>query len=142
MGNRYEDRADIIDLMTTYQWAMENKTFDDMRSVFTTDASVNIRGFECEGREQIIFRLAAAVTRFARLQHVTGNHLVTVDGDQATHRCQMIVQQSADGRIRGSNYIVGCHSDGRLVRTEDGWRYTSLVVTEIWAEGVFDPTLD
>lgn len=141
MASWHEDRADIIDLMTAYAWAVDEGQCDDLKELFTEDATADIRGLQCTGRQQIIYQLKAAILRFGRLQHVMGNHLVTVDGATAAHRCQMIVQQSSVDSVKGSNYIVGCNSDDRLVRTEDGWRFSRMVITETWAEGVFDITL-
>lgn len=140
-ANRYEDRADIIELMGVCTWALETRQFEDLERVFSDDAFVNIRGLECKGKVPIIFLLRAAVLRFERLQLLHGSHVVDVEGDTARHRCQMIVQQSAEGGGKGSNYLLGCHGKNRLVRTDDGWRFSEIVIVETWSEGTFDTTL-
>jgi hypothetical protein len=129
------DRSSIIDLAVRYTWALDTKNVEDLRNVFTADATATLRGVECEGIDQIISRIGGAILRLDRTQHLVGNHLVTVEGDTATHRCQLQGQHVLSGCEGGENYIVGGYYDDRVVRTADGWRIAHRTMQETWTDG-------
>ena len=135
MADRTSDRGDIIDVAVRYTWALDTKNLDDLRNVFTSDATAVLRGVECTGVEEIIARIGGAVTRLDRTQHLVGNHLVSVDGDTGTHRCHLQSQHVLEGTEGGDNYIVGGYYDDRVVRTADGWRIAHRVMQQTWSEG-------
>lgn len=129
------DRDDIIDLAIAYTWALDTKQVDDLRRVFTADATGLLRGVECAGVDAIIARIGGSILRLDHTQHLVGNHQVTVDGDTATHRCQLHSQHVKAGTPGGDNFIVGGFYDDRLVRTADGWRIAHRVMQQTWSAG-------
>ncbi len=129
------DRSSIIDVAVRYTWALDTRSFEDLRNVFTPDATANLRGVECDGVDQIISRIAGSITRLDHTQHLVGNHLVTVDGDVGTHRCQLQGQHVLAGCEGGDNYIVAGFYDDRVVRTADGWRIAHRTMQQTWADG-------
>jgi hypothetical protein len=129
------DRDDIIDLAIAYTWALDTKQVDDLRQVFTADATGVLRGVECAGIGAIIARIGGSILRLDHTQHLVGNHQVAVDGDTATHRCQLHSQHVKAGTPGGDNFIVGGFYDDRLVRTANGWRITHRVMEQTWSAG-------
>jgi hypothetical protein len=129
------DRDDIIDLAVRYAWALDTKNIDDLRNVFLPDATALLRSVECDGVDAIISRIGGAVLRLDATQHLVGNHQVVVDGDTATHRCQLQSQHVKRGTEGGDNYIVGGYYEDRLVRTPDGWRVAHRLMQQTWSEG-------
>ncbi len=129
------DRQQIIDLAIAYTWALDTKQLDDLDEVFTEDATGDLRGVACAGRDQIKARIGGAVLRLDATQHLVGNHQVTVDGDEATHRCHLQSQHVLTGCEGGDNYIVGGFYQDRLVRTADGWRIAHRLMRQTWTEG-------
>ena len=53
---------------------------------------------------QIIARIGGAILRLDHTQHLISNHLVTVDGDTGTHRCQLQSQHVRAG-VRGRRQL-------------------------------------
>lgn len=129
------DRDQIIDLAIAYTWALDTKSIDDLDRIFTEDATGDLHGRICEGRPAIKDRIAGAILRLDATQHLVGNHQVEVDGDEATHRCQLQGQHVLRGCEGGDNYIVAGFYQDRLVRTPDGWRITHRLMQQTWADG-------
>jgi SnoaL-like domain len=133
--SRLADRADIIDLAVAYTWALDSKQMELLRDVFTPDATGLLRGVECNGADAIIERIGGSILRLDATQHLVGNHQVAVDGDTATHRCQLHSQHVKAGTPGGDHYIVGGYYDDRLVRTPSGWRIAHRTMQQTWTAG-------
>jgi hypothetical protein len=129
------DREDIIDLAVRYAWALDTKQVDGLRDVFTPDATAMLRGVECRGVEEIIARVAGSILRLDNTQHLISNHHVVVDGDAATHRCQLQSQHVLSGVAGGDNFIVGGYYEDRVVRTAHGWRIAHRLMQQTWTDG-------
>lgn len=129
------DRDDIIDVAIRYTWALDTRRFDDLDDVFTPDASATLHGVDCADRDAIVARIRGAVERFDRTQHLVGNHQVAVDGDTATHRCQLQGQHVKDDADGGDTFIIGGFYEDRLVRTDAGWRISHRLMEGTWTSG-------
>lgn len=129
------DREDIIDLAVRYTWALDTKDVEQLRQVFTPDATATLRGVECDGVDQIIARIGGSILRLDRTQHLVGNHQVTVDGDTGTHRCHLQSQHVREGTEGGDNFLVGGYYEDRVVRTPAGWRIAHRLMQQTWTEG-------
>jgi ketosteroid isomerase-like protein len=129
------DREDIIDVAIAYTWALDTKQLDALRDVFVPDATAMLRGVACDGVEAIIERIGGAILRLDATQHLVANHQVHVDGDTATHRCQLHSQHVKSGTPGGDNLVVGGYYDDRLVRTPGGWRIAHRTMEQTWIEG-------
>jgi hypothetical protein len=129
------DRDEIIDVAIRYTWALDTKHVDDLRNVFTADATAVLRGVECSGVDSIIARIGGSILRLDRTQHLVGNHQVTVEGDTGTHRCHLQSQHVLESAEGGSNYIVGGYYEDRVVRTPDGWRIAHRLMQQTWTDG-------
>lgn len=133
--DRLVDRAEIVDLAIRYTWALDTKRLDDLRDVFVADATALLHGVACEGVDAIIERIGGALLRLDATQHLVGNHLVEVDGDTATHRCQLQGQHVLAGTDGGDTYVVAGYYDDRLVRTDEGWRIAHREMHGTWTSG-------
>jgi ketosteroid isomerase-like protein len=129
------DRQDIIDVAVDYTWALDSRQLERLREVFTPDATAVLRGVECAGVDAIIERIGGAILRLDATQHLVGNHQVRVDGDTATHRCQLHSQHVKAGTPGGELYVVGGYYDDRLARGPHGWRIVHRVMQQTWVEG-------
>ncbi|MDP9463326.1 MAG: nuclear transport factor 2 family protein [Actinomycetota bacterium] len=129
------DEKAIIDLTIAYTWALDTKNFDELRNVFTPDATGLLHGVACDDAEAIITRISTVLVRLDASQHLIGNHQVRIDGDTATCRCQLHSQHVKRGTAGGDNYIIGGTYEDRLVRTADGWRICHRTMAETWNSG-------
>ena len=55
----------------------------------------------------------------------TNNHVVDINGDEATHSCYLNLVQTKDG----SSSIVSGRYDDTLKKIDDQWRFTTRSVT-------------
>jgi hypothetical protein len=129
------DRDEIIDLAIAYTWALDTRQLDDLRQVFTPEATAVLRTVECTGVDSIIERIGGSILRLDGTQHLVGNHQVRIDGDEATHRCQLHSQHVRQGTPGGDTFVVGGFYADRVVRMPEGWRIAHRLMQQTWAAG-------
>ncbi len=133
---RIVDERSIVDVAVRYCWVLDTRNWDDLRSVFLDDARATLgEARDLVGVEAIAARCREALAPLDASQHIVATHQVTVDGDQATHRCYVHAQHHRRGARDGKNYVVGGRYDDRLVRTADGWRIAERTLTVLWTDG-------
>lgn len=131
------DIGQIRRLTHDYAWAIDNFLLDDLVALFTEDAVFDMRGFgapaEAAGREAVRGAFSAMIDSLGGCVHLTMNHLIDVDGDTASGKvyCHAFVL-NPDGS-RAENLAL---YDDVYVRTEDGWRFRSRVVSPMLAGAV------
>ncbi len=129
------DQQAIIDVAIAYTYALDTKQFDELKAVFAADATADLHGVRCDGRDAIIARIERPISQLDATQHLVGNHQVHVDGDTATHRCYLQSQHVKRGTPGGDNFLIGGTYEDRLARTPDGWRITHRTMTAVWTDG-------
>jgi 3-phenylpropionate/cinnamic acid dioxygenase small subunit len=129
------DHHDIVDVTVAYCYALDEKRFDDLASVFTDDAIVDYGTAVCVGVDAVIDKVSTSVAHLDATTHLVSNHRVAVDGDRATCSCYLISQHVRKGTLGGDHYMIAGRYDDELVRTPDGWRISSRRLTRVWSEG-------
>ena len=119
------DRQDITDLISRLGRWLDDKRFDDARSVLTEDVTVSTPGGQAEGIERVIAQ--AGRNHQVPTQHLITNVLVDLDGDTATATANLLVTFAGETLDQqGERYAFGAS------RTPDGWRLSRVEVTPIW----------
>lgn len=122
------DRLEIQDLFARYSFAIDDRNYDALDSVFTPDAVIDyteaggIKGKPSEIKPW----LAAAMKRFPMFQHMVATTELKLDGDRAKSRTILfnpMVYRKTDGEDQ--IFFIGLWYHDELVRTADGWRITS-----------------
>jgi uncharacterized protein (TIGR02246 family) len=130
-----DDQRAIVELTIAYAWALDTRDYDELRSVFTPDATAVLRGVACEGVDAIIARISRPLDRLDATQHLVSNQQVRVDGDTGTCRTQLQSQHIRRGTEGGDTYLIGGIYDDRLERRPAGWRIVHRTLTETWTAG-------
>jgi hypothetical protein len=134
------DRQAVADLIYRLGLWLDEKRFDDARSIFTEDATVehavgpDSPGGSARGVESV----AAQARRNhdeVRTQHVFTNVLVDVDGDQPAARANLIATFVQDGDEPTSHLMMGAHYDFQVVRAPHGWRLSRVRISPTWSRG-------
>jgi 3-phenylpropionate/cinnamic acid dioxygenase small subunit len=139
------DIIEIQSLLARYVYAIDDKDFDQLDTVFTSDAEIDytatggVRGQYA----QIKPWLARALAGFPRTQHLIGLPLITLQGDTARARTMLFnPMQPASGPL----FFCGATYADELVRTPQGWRITRRTETDAWfknpPEGGIVPPLE
>lgn len=131
----HDDTKAIIDLTIAYTWALDTRRFDELRDVFTPDATARLRGTECRGVDAIIERISGALGRLDASQHIVANHQVRIDGDRATCRCYLQAQHVKRSLPDGDTFIIAGTYEDDLVRTAKGWRIDHRTLEVVWTSG-------
>ena len=129
------DEHAIIKVASRYCWALDSHDFDDLHNVFLPDAFAVLGETDCDGIVAIIQRISSALTRLDASQHLVGSHVVTLDGDEATHKCYLQAQHVLHGTEGGDLWMVAGKYEDLMVRTADGWRIKRRVLSRIWTSG-------
>jgi ketosteroid isomerase-like protein len=130
------DRQAIVDVCTTYALALDTRDWDRLRTCFTDDAVANYAERSAtDGYDAIETTCRAALEPLTCSQHLLGNHLVVVNGDEAESTCYFQAQHVKEGLDGGSLYTVAGRYNDRFVRTNNGWRIASRTLTVMWTSG-------
>ena len=135
------DRLEIQEILVKYCTAIDNKHYDTLDSVFSEDAILDytsaggIRGTLSEAKEW----LSNVLSLFEITQHIAGNFIIEIEGDQATSRCSfynpMGLKPSSPDEPVTMLFFGGYYND-KLLRTDNGWRITERVEESTWSYGL------
>ncbi|MEU1477723.1 nuclear transport factor 2 family protein [Streptomyces sp. NPDC005760] len=137
------DRLAVDALVTDYAMAVDDGDWEAYRGLFTHDGRADYRsagGVEGDAR-QVAAWLAESLTLFSMRQHLIVNRRVrfgTLDqdtGDTARVRADYInpMRLAGDGAASTApDFVCGGRYAFALLRTDDGWRLSEVVVQEKW----------
>lgn len=129
------DRQAIIDLTIAYCYALDERNFEALGSIFTPEATVDYGTTFCDGLAAIVEKVRVSITPLDATTHIVSNHFVQVDGDRATCSCYLMAQHLKRGTPGGDLYMIAGRYDDELVRTVDGWRIRTRRLQRIWNDG-------
>jgi ketosteroid isomerase-like protein len=125
------DSRDVADLVTRLYALLDERRYDELGSVYTDDVSLSFPSGEMRGLSDVIATARARGERYERVQHISTDLLVDVDGDAATVRTNhWAVHVHAGGRFEAG---LVHHFDAR--RGADGWRLARGRADVVWRAG-------
>lgn len=134
------DEREITRGLSLFARILDNKTWDELPTVFARDLSFN---YGTGGEQQGIEALRANMTRFLGVcgstQHLIGSILVDVDGDEAVSRAYVQPRHQAVGAIGGAVFDTNGEYIDRWARCPEGWRIVRRDVT--WSVLTGDPDI-
>jgi hypothetical protein len=124
------DRFEIMDVLTDYCTAIDNKDVDALDLIFTSDARID---YSRAGGPSVDLR---SIKKFLKenlgdlpRQHMISNHQIRIRGDRADVRClchnplELPPQQGTLLEVM----LWGLWYDDKFVRTSEGWRIMERV---------------
>lgn len=128
-----EDRLAISDLVAAYCRAVDRHDLAALRDVYTPGGVDHHTGFDGTVEEFIVF-LGQALSAFDGTQHVIGNHLAEIRGDQAVAETYgTAVHWGSPHEDPSLNWTSGFRYVDDLVRTPQGWRIRERWAVREWA---------
>jgi hypothetical protein len=70
--------------------------------------------------------------------HISSNHMIEIEGDVARSRSYLQATHVADGAVPTKNWKAGGWYDCELQRSADGWEFTRVKLSVMWAGGDAD----
>jgi hypothetical protein len=123
-----DDVEAIRRLTHEYAFLTDSGQPEACAALFTDDAVLDFSAAglsRCVGHGEILGYMLQSRETSGQRCHSTSNHLIDVDGDQATGRCYTILlARPPEGALR----MLGVYYDDIYVRTDAGWRFRSRVV--------------
>lgn len=135
------DRLEIQDLFARYSFAIDERDWDVLDSIFTPDAQIDYT--ETGGAKgtypEIKAWLPGALERFPTFQHMAATTKLDIAGDEARSRTILfnpMVHRAEDGT--NQTFFIGLWYRDRLVRTGQGWRIAERYEEASWTHNVPD----
>jgi SnoaL-like domain len=128
------DRVEITDLVSRLTAGLDEHRFDDLLALFVEDAVALTPGGRSEGREAVVAQATRNHRDYDRLQHLITGVLIDLDGDRATVRANVVGvfgRSTEDGPARALGGVYRFE----LIRSEQGWLFTSVEVRPVWHTG-------
>jgi len=126
----------IIAVVNLYAFAVDTQRWELFDRVFTEDAHLDFGGgYGWNDRASLKRDFALAHGMFKSTQHVTTNHLVTIETDRA--HCISYVTGHFLRDLPGGTAMFesGGWYDDSLVRTAEGWRIAERICRMTWHQG-------
>ena len=121
------DRLAVQDLTATYNRCFDEADADGWAATFVEDGVLEVvdQGVAYRGRDEI---RAFCEARGWGYLHLTTDAVVTVDGDTAGQRCNLLMLRRWEDKRPPVLLSTGRYVDD-VVRTPDGWRFRHRRVT-------------
>ena len=129
------DDREIVGLAVKYASALDNKNWQMLHSVFAPDG-VLVAGplGEVKGPEAIGLAIERVLDGQVT-QHLNGNHVVSVQGDIASHSSYLQAQHVRPGMMGVNWYTIAGTYEDELIRMREGWRICRRTLTLTWTNG-------
>lgn len=135
-----DDRYDVMQAVSSLGVLSDARDWDGLRALLADTVTLDYTSLQ--GGEPATLAAADIVagwsSSFAPLQatqHLIGNHLVQIDGDQATCLAYFQATHVRPNLHGGPHWTLGGRYDVRLRRVDRRWRIAALTMTAVWAEG-------
>lgn len=130
MSTQTADRLDIADLFARLALLLDENRHDDIHTVYTEDVVAHSPRADLHGVDEVAAFLRQAQVVDERTQHIHGNVLVDLDGDEATASANQLVYYFRDGEPPHQTSSVQLAY--KAVRTAAGWRFSEARITLAW----------
>ena len=129
------DKQHIRELQNRYSYAIDSGQYDNLDAMLTHDATYNFVTGSTDNLEALKNTIRDALQPLSSSQHINGNQWAEIEGDRATAGCYFTVHMFKEGLADGEHFEMGGRYDDELLRTPDGWRFTSRTITILWSDG-------
>jgi SnoaL-like domain len=133
------DRLELEHVVWSLGRCLDERDFDGLRQIFTTDATVTTAA-TASGHDALVEQARRRHSRDKGLQHIIANLITDVDGDQANGRANLLVSFARTGADDPAPYLIGEVYRFAFRRTPQGWRITSMTSTRTWSLNQPQPT--
>ena len=129
------DKQHIRELQNRYSYAIDSGQYDNLDAMFTHDATYNFVTGSTDNLEALKNTIRDALQPLSSSQHINANQWAEIEGDRATAGCYFTVHMYKEGLADGEHFEMGGRYEDELIRTPDGWRFTSRTITILWSDG-------
>jgi uncharacterized protein (TIGR02246 family) len=138
-------KSAITSVVNAYFRALDQQNFDAQyfATIFTKDAEViRPNGLAITGPEEISASHRHSFARFEGSQHFAAGHDISINGNTATVRANLIAMHMWQGSHTDANkqdnfFVAGGVIEATLVQADDRWKISRISNAVIWRAGGF-----
>jgi DNA-binding MarR family transcriptional regulator len=125
------DRNEITELVSRLGMWLDEKRWDEARSILTEDATAETGGGSVAGVEQVAEQ--ARRNHVVPTHHVITNVLIDLDGDRATVSANLVATFVGGTDGSGPHSQLGERYRFEAVRSSEGWRLSRVEARPVWS---------
>jgi hypothetical protein len=134
------DRAAISDVQLRYATGVDMRDWALYRSCFTDEIETDftsVMGGEPRRMkaDQWIEMVRRTIGGFVATQHMITNHVITIEGDDATCVAYVQARHHLPNETGASDQVMFGYYTNRFVRTAAGWMIRACKLTVTWNNG-------
>ncbi|MEV1080012.1 nuclear transport factor 2 family protein [Streptomyces sp. NPDC050211] len=133
------DRMAIGDLLVAFASRLDEKDFEGYAALFTEKGTLELPGLVHQGRAGLADLVARDLGRYHRTHHISTNHQITVDDDEAASRSYLHAVHLPEEADPTHWWSVGGWYDNTYLREGGQWRISGVRVTPVWLGGTAFP---
>ncbi|MEV6280953.1 nuclear transport factor 2 family protein [Nocardia sp. NPDC051832] len=134
------DRDQISTLIDQLGVTLDEGRFEDLRTIYTAEATAHTPGGVATGIAAVIAQASRNHDPSKKIQHVLTNVLITLHGDTAEVRTNVVATfaPAGDGARLAPEpeYTLGGVYRFDAARTAQGWRLASVRMSPLWSTGI------
>jgi SnoaL-like domain len=134
------DRARISDLLYSFAAALDTKNWQEYADNYADGGFIELPDPTSSSgaiftlhKEHMIELLPKSLGRFRGTHHISTNHQIVLDGDEATSRSYLQAVHVRGGPT--DHWIAGGWYDSRYRRLKTGWKFTRVKLHSVWVSG-------
>jgi 3-phenylpropionate/cinnamic acid dioxygenase small subunit len=133
------DRSELTTLLYRLGAALDEKRFEDLRTIYAEQAVFEFAGStELGNLESAIDGAKKMGAHFAHTHHVMTNPIIEIHGDSATLRANLVATHVFRNEKPEDHYDAGIVYHFVASRTAQGWRFSRVKLERIWSNGRWD----
>jgi hypothetical protein len=126
------DHYELERIVYTLGRCLDERDFDGLRELCTTNAAVSTPGGTATGHDALVEQARRRHSADEGIQHVITNLLADIDGDRARVRANLLVSFAAAGPADPAPFLLGEVYHFEFKRTGAGWRIHRLSSSPVW----------
>ena len=139
------NKSEVTGVVHRYFRALDEKNFDAQyfASIFTAEATVTRpNGASLIGPKDISASHEKSFARFEGSQHLVTGHDISIHGDKATVRANLVAMHMWQGGKTSANnpenyFVAGGVIHSELVQTDGQWKISQMSNDVVWRAGGF-----
>ena len=137
------DRAAISDVQLRYATGVDTRDWPLFRSCFTDEIEIESSSAVGSPSQHIktddwVELVRRTINGMKATQHMITNHVITLNGDEATCVAYVQARHHLPNETGGSDQVMYGYYTNRFVRTAEGWKMRARKLTVLWNEGNMD----
>jgi 3-phenylpropionate/cinnamic acid dioxygenase small subunit len=134
------DRAAISDVQLRYATGVDMRDWALYRTCFTDEMECDFSSVFGGGPRQLkadrwVETVRRTISGLKATQHMITNHVITIDGDEATCVAYVQARHHFPNTTGASDQTMFGYYTNRLARTPDGWKIRACKLTVTWNTG-------